>query len=91
MQGAIAKGVFLKPRRPGDSLDLQRKPALDIILRTALEIAVGMAYMHQQDVLHCDLSRGDPPGCGNTKCLQIQHQIITATQDTYFTKPMPDA
>ncbi len=57
----MARGVFLKQRGPSDSCNKHTEPALDIILRTALEVAEGMAYMHAHDILHCDLSRGDPP------------------------------
>lgn len=61
LQSAMAKGVFLKQRRPDDDVTLHRETALDIVLHTALEIVQGMAYMHSQEVLHCDLSRGKPP------------------------------
>ena len=54
----MAKGVFLKQRGPNDDVNLQRDPALDIVVHTALEVAQGMAYMHSQEILHCDLSRG---------------------------------
>ena len=63
LQSAMAKGVFMKRRGPGDSPSTSREPALDIILRTAIEIAEGMACMHEHDILHCDLSKGDPPTC----------------------------
>ncbi|CAL5225785.1 g8560 [Coccomyxa viridis] len=59
LESAMAKGVFLKQRRPDSDVTLRREPALDIVLHTALEIVQGMAYMHSQEVLHCDLSRAN--------------------------------
>ena len=53
LQSAMAKGVFMKRRGPGDSPSADREPALDIILRTAIEVAEGMACMHEHEILHC--------------------------------------
>ena len=71
LQSAMAKGVFLKQHGPGNSLVTCREPALDIIVRTAIMIAEGMAYMHERDILHCDLSKGDPPCCSKIRIIVI--------------------
>ena len=67
LQSAMAKGVFMKRRGPGDSPSTSREPALGIILRTAIEVAEGMACMHEHEILHCDLSKGDRPTCKQHK------------------------
>ena len=70
----MAKGVFLKERRPDEDVNVQREPHLRILLQTALEIAEGMMYMHSQNILHCDLSRGEPSNC----CSLQEHRHCAA-------------
>lgn len=47
---AVDRGWLRKKR------SLTAPPSLTSVLRTLREVAAGMAYLHSQDVLHCDLT-----------------------------------
>lgn len=47
---------------------LMAPPDMRALLTTLREIAAGMAFLHSQDVLHCDLTGGLWPGRG---CLEV--------------------
>ena len=51
-QVAIDKGLFRTAPNP------KAAPCMDTILRTALELAEGLAFLHSRCVVHCDLSGG---------------------------------
>lgn len=55
VQEAILKGAFLEGRRPGAGPDIKA------VVSAALEIAMGMAYLHGRDLIHGDLNGGQHP------------------------------
>ena len=55
------------------------KPDMSIILPTALELADGLGYLHEQDILHGDLSPGnvllaDEPGAPHGFTVKVNLQ-----------------
>ena len=52
IQEAIIKGSFLEGRKPGAAPDIKA------VVSAALEIAMGMAYLHGRDLIHGDLNGG---------------------------------
>ena len=52
VQEAILKGAFLEGRKPGAAPDIKA------VVSAALEIAMGMAYLHGRDLIHGDLNGG---------------------------------
>ena len=46
------KGSFLEGRKPGAAPDIKA------VVSAALEIAMGMAYLHGRDLIHGDLNGG---------------------------------
>ena len=51
-QDAIVKGAFLEDKRAGAATDIKA------VVSAALEIAMGMAYLHGRDLIHGDLTGG---------------------------------
>lgn len=51
-QEAIDKGIFRTAPTP------MAPPCMAVILRTALDIARGISFLHSHDILHCDVSSG---------------------------------
>lgn len=51
-QDAILKGAFLEGMRAGAATDVKA------VVSAALEIAMGMAYLHGRDLIHGDLTGG---------------------------------
>ncbi len=47
------KGSFLEGRKPG------AVPDIKAVVSAALEIAMGMAYLHGRDLIHGDLTGGE--------------------------------
>lgn len=52
-QDAILRGCFLEGRHAGNAPDVKA------VVSAALEIAMGMAYLHGRDLIHGDLNSGD--------------------------------
>ena len=55
---AAEKGWFKQERA------LTAPPAVDAMLRTLRDVAAGMAYLHERDIIHRDLTGGCTPGRG---------------------------
>ena len=68
MQDGIEQGWF---RRPHDKVTSERPPDMHSIVLTAKEIAAALAYLHQEDVLHGDLT-------GNNILLASSHKDARA-------------
>lgn len=64
MQDGIEQGWF---RRPQNKVTSVSQPDLGSIVLTAKEIAAALAYLHQEDVLHGDLT-------GNNILLASSHK-----------------